>query len=72
MACLLCMLQDHNAVTVPLVWKVAVDVFKYFQPKTMPEFDGYRSETISAEVSEFNRIQAYSAFSFFNDFHKSK
>ena len=44
-------LQDHNASGVTLQWEEAIEVFEYFKPKSMPEFDGYRSETISAEVS---------------------
>jgi len=43
------MFQDHNAKEIALTWNYAVVVFKYFCPK-LPEFDGYRSETISAEV----------------------
>jgi calcineurin-binding protein cabin-1 len=47
---LICFFKDHNASNISLQWDHAVDVFEYFKPKTLPEFDGYRSETISAEV----------------------
>ena len=47
-------LQDHNASGVTLQWEEAIDVFEYFKPKSVPEFDGYKSETISAEVSCHN------------------
>ncbi|XP_053384100.1 calcineurin-binding protein cabin-1-like isoform X2 [Mercenaria mercenaria] len=43
-------LQDHSASNISLQWEHAVDVFEYFKPKSLPEFDGYRSETISTEV----------------------
>ena len=43
-------LQDHNAPRVTLQWKEAKDIYEYFKPKSLPEFDGYKSETISAEV----------------------
>ena len=44
-------LQDHNAPRVTLQWKEAKDIYEYFKPKSLPEFDGYKSETISAEVN---------------------
>ncbi|WAR03684.1 CABIN-like protein [Mya arenaria] len=43
-------LQDHNAANISLEWSGAVDIFNYFKPRSLPEFDGYRSETISAEL----------------------
>ena len=43
-------LQDHNVAGVALLWEEAVDVFEYFKPKSLPEFDGYKHDTISAEV----------------------
>ncbi|KAJ8299281.1 hypothetical protein KUTeg_023341, partial [Tegillarca granosa] len=44
-------LLDHNAPLVHLVWDKAVIVFEYFKPKTVPEFDGYKQDTISGEIA---------------------
>ena len=44
-------LQDHNAPGVTLSWEEAIDVFEYFKPKSLPEFDGYKHDTITVEVS---------------------
>ncbi|KAL3843014.1 hypothetical protein ACJMK2_020975 [Sinanodonta woodiana] len=33
-----------------LTWDRAIDLFEYFKPKTLPEFDSFKSDTISGEV----------------------
>ena len=36
---------------VDLTWERCEAVFDYFKPKTLPEFDSYKTSTVSAEVS---------------------
>ncbi|XP_013404378.1 calcineurin-binding protein cabin-1 [Lingula anatina] len=48
-------LQDHNAPQVTLSWERAVVLFDYFKPKTMPEFDSYRTSAVSAELEHLLR-----------------
>ncbi|XP_052231892.1 calcineurin-binding protein cabin-1-like isoform X2 [Dreissena polymorpha] len=43
-------LQDHNVLNIDLDWDHAVKIFRYFKPQSLPEFDGYRTDTISAEL----------------------
>ncbi|XP_076347198.1 calcineurin-binding protein cabin-1-like isoform X4 [Tachypleus tridentatus] len=42
-------LQEHNAPQIILTWERAVQLFDYFKPSVLPEFDSYKSSTISAE-----------------------
>lgn len=52
-------LQEHNAKQLTLTWERAVLVFRYFKPNILPEFDSYRTSTISAELENlFRRISA--------------
>ena len=44
-------LVDHNAPQIVLSWETAIDIFEYFKPKTLPEFDSVKAETVSADVS---------------------
>ncbi|KAK3607470.1 hypothetical protein CHS0354_015617 [Potamilus streckersoni] len=43
-------LTDHMVQQIHLTWDRAVDLFEYFKPKTLPEFDSFKSDTISGEV----------------------
>ncbi|XP_021334181.1 calcineurin-binding protein cabin-1 isoform X2 [Danio rerio] len=44
-------LEEHSAPQVELHWKEAVFMFEYFKPKTMPEFDSYKTSTVSADLA---------------------
>ena len=43
-----CILYCYLQLT--LEWSRAVQVFDYFKPTSMPEYDSYRTSTVSAEV----------------------
>ncbi|XP_077863764.1 calcineurin-binding protein cabin-1-like [Saccoglossus kowalevskii] len=43
-------LQDHGVEEVPLTWGKAVFVFDYFKPKTVPDFDSYKTSSMSGEL----------------------
>ncbi|XP_077986100.1 calcineurin-binding protein cabin-1-like [Glandiceps talaboti] len=43
-------LQDHGVEEVILTWDKAVFVFDYFKPKTVPEFDSYKTSSMSGEL----------------------
>ncbi|XP_070531569.1 calcineurin-binding protein cabin-1-like [Ptychodera flava] len=43
-------LQDHGVEEVMLTWEKAVFVFNYFKPKTVPEFDSYKTSSMSGEL----------------------
>ncbi|XP_064599840.1 calcineurin-binding protein cabin-1-like [Liolophura sinensis] len=43
-------LQDHGCSQLPLTWEKAIDLFEYFKPKTVPEFDSYKTSTVSGEL----------------------
>ncbi|GBN00302.1 Calcineurin-binding protein cabin-1 [Araneus ventricosus] len=52
-------LQEHNARQIPLTWEKACLIFQYFKPNVLPEFDSYRTSTVSAELeSLLKRISA--------------
>lgn len=46
---LICVLQ------VELLWGDALFMFQYFKPKTLPEFDSYKTSTVSAELANLLR-----------------
>ncbi|XP_071040839.1 calcineurin-binding protein cabin-1 isoform X2 [Parasteatoda tepidariorum] len=43
-------LQEHNSKQISLTWERAATIFQYFKPNILPEFDSYRTSTISAEL----------------------
>ncbi|CAN7999066.1 unnamed protein product [Ixodes hexagonus] len=43
-------LQEHNARQVSLSWERTKQVFDFFKPSIMPEFDSYRTSTVSSEL----------------------
>nr|KAG5701968.1 hypothetical protein BaRGS_034550 [Batillaria attramentaria] len=43
-------LYDHNATPIDLTWAKCEVVFEYFKPKTVPEFDSYKTSTVSGEL----------------------
>ncbi|PRD36635.1 UNVERIFIED_CONTAM: Cabin1 [Trichonephila clavipes] len=52
-------LQEHSARQIPLTWEKACLIFQYFKPNVLPEFDSYRTSTVSAELeSLLKRISA--------------
>lgn len=36
---------------VDLTWEDALFMFEYFKPKTLPEFDSYKTSTVSADLA---------------------
>lgn len=38
-------------VQVELLWSSALFMFQYFKPKTLPEFDSYKTSTVSADLA---------------------
>ncbi|KAG7480660.1 hypothetical protein MATL_G00058640 [Megalops atlanticus] len=44
-------LEEHSAQQVELQWADALFMFEYFKPKTLPEFDSYKTSTVSADLS---------------------
>uniref|UniRef100_A0A8C2GGG0 Calcineurin-binding protein cabin-1 n=1 Tax=Cyprinus carpio TaxID=7962 RepID=A0A8C2GGG0_CYPCA len=44
-------LEEHSAPQVELHWDDAVFMFEYFKPKTLPEFDSYKTSTVSADLA---------------------
>ncbi|GFS04509.1 calcineurin-binding protein cabin-1-like [Elysia marginata] len=48
-------LSDHNAPPVEMSWEGAGPVFHYFAPDTIPEFDSYKTSTISSDVEHLLR-----------------
>lgn len=44
---------------VDLIWEDALFMFEYFKPKTLPEFDSYKTSTVSADLANLlKRIAA--------------
>lgn len=43
------------AVQVELLWSDALFMFQYFKPKSLPEFDSYKTSTVSAELANLLR-----------------
>ncbi|KAK3103259.1 hypothetical protein FSP39_017896, partial [Pinctada imbricata] len=48
-------LMDHNAPQIDMSWEVAADIFEYFKPKVLPEFDSVKAETVSADFESLYR-----------------
>ncbi|KAM6954444.1 calcineurin-binding protein cabin-1 [Aplochiton taeniatus] len=48
-------LEDHASPQVELLWSNALFMFQYFKPKTLPEFDSYKTSTVSAELANLLR-----------------
>uniref|UniRef100_A0A673YM87 Calcineurin binding protein 1 n=1 Tax=Salmo trutta TaxID=8032 RepID=A0A673YM87_SALTR len=44
-------LEEHSAQQVELLWSSALFMFQYFKPKTLPEFDSYKTSTVSADLA---------------------
>lgn len=43
------------ALQVELLWSDALFMFQYFKPKSLPEFDSYKTSTVSAELANLLR-----------------
>ena len=43
-------LADHNCQPISLTLQQAIHMFEYFKPKNLPEFDSFKTDTVSAEV----------------------
>lgn len=49
---LACTMSLHLSVfKVDLIWEDALFMFEYFKPKTLPEFDSYKTSTVSADLA---------------------
>lgn len=48
-------LQDHNALQIDLDWESSQCLFEYFKPKTVPEFDSYKTSTVSGDLENLAR-----------------
>ncbi|XP_069562778.1 calcineurin-binding protein cabin-1 isoform X2 [Brachyistius frenatus] len=48
-------LEDHTSPQVELLWSDALFMFQYFKPKSLPEFDSYKTSTVSAELANLLR-----------------
>ncbi|XP_075071745.1 calcineurin-binding protein cabin-1 isoform X2 [Mixophyes fleayi] len=44
-------LEEHSVQQVKLLWEDALILFEYFKPKTLPEFDSYKTSTVSADLA---------------------
>uniref|UniRef100_A0A452HDG2 Calcineurin-binding protein cabin-1 n=1 Tax=Gopherus agassizii TaxID=38772 RepID=A0A452HDG2_9SAUR len=44
-------LEEHSVQQVDLMWEDALFMFEYFKPKTLPEFDSYKTSTVSADLA---------------------
>nr|XP_020446280.1 calcineurin-binding protein cabin-1 isoform X3 [Monopterus albus] len=44
-------LEDHSSPQVELQWSDTLFMFQYFKPKSLPEFDSYKTSTVSAELA---------------------
>ncbi|KAM8960713.1 calcineurin-binding protein cabin-1 [Pelodytes ibericus] len=51
-------LEEHSAQQVELLWEDAVIMFEYFKPKTLPEFDSYKTSTVSADLANLLKKMA--------------
>lgn len=45
-------LADHNVAPLPLTWERAQQMCQFFCPESLPEFDSYKSISISAELEQ--------------------
>ncbi|XP_072271694.1 calcineurin-binding protein cabin-1 isoform X2 [Pyxicephalus adspersus] len=51
-------LEEHSVQQVELLWEDAVILFEYFKPKTLPEFDSYKTSTVSADLANLLKKMA--------------
>ncbi|XP_017772871.1 PREDICTED: calcineurin-binding protein cabin-1-like [Nicrophorus vespilloides] len=45
-------LADHNVNPLPLTWSRAQQLYEYFCPDDLPEFDSYKAKSISADLEQ--------------------
>lgn len=45
----------RRVLQVELLWSDALFLFRYFKPKSLPEFDSYKTSTVSAELANLLR-----------------
>lgn len=43
-------MTDHGSPTIAISWSSARQLFNHYKPTSVPEFDSYKSSTISAEL----------------------
>ncbi|XP_078611978.1 calcineurin-binding protein cabin-1-like isoform X1 [Branchiostoma floridae x Branchiostoma japonicum] len=48
-------LMEHESPQVPLTWDDVEPMFEFFKPKVIPEFDSYKTSTVSAELEHLLR-----------------
>ncbi|XP_061907693.1 calcineurin-binding protein cabin-1 isoform X1 [Entelurus aequoreus] len=48
-------LEDHSSPQVELQWSDTLFMFQYFKPKSLPEFDSYKTSTVSADLANLLR-----------------
>ncbi|XP_075177772.1 calcineurin-binding protein cabin-1 isoform X7 [Anomaloglossus baeobatrachus] len=51
-------LEEHSVQPVELLWEDALVLFDYFKPKSLPEFDSYKTSTVSADLANLLRKMA--------------
>uniref|UniRef100_A0ABM5F2R0 Calcineurin-binding protein cabin-1 isoform X1 n=1 Tax=Pogona vitticeps TaxID=103695 RepID=A0ABM5F2R0_9SAUR len=51
-------LEEHSTQQVELAWEDALFMFEYFKPKTLPEFDSYKTSTVSADLANLLKKMA--------------
>ncbi|XP_077317696.1 calcineurin-binding protein cabin-1 isoform X2 [Lithobates pipiens] len=51
-------LEEHSVQQVELLWEDALILFEYFKPKTLPEFDSYKTSTVSADLANLLKKMA--------------
>ncbi|KAM4708678.1 calcineurin-binding protein cabin-1 [Discoglossus pictus] len=51
-------LEEHSVQQVDLLWEDALILFEYFKPKTLPEFDSYKTSTVSADLANLLKKMA--------------
>ncbi|KAJ7309748.1 hypothetical protein JRQ81_007813 [Phrynocephalus forsythii] len=51
-------LEEHSTQQVDLAWEDALFMFEYFKPKTLPEFDSYKTSTVSADLANLLKKMA--------------
>uniref|UniRef100_A0A8C7Z775 Calcineurin binding protein 1 n=1 Tax=Oryzias sinensis TaxID=183150 RepID=A0A8C7Z775_9TELE len=54
-------LEDHSSPQIELLWGDALFMFQYFKPKSLPEFDSYKTSTVSAELA--NLLKRFASIS---------
>lgn len=60
--------QDHSTNSLSLTWSNCKRLYDFFKPRELPEFDGYKTDTISADIeSLFRRILAVAPTSYTAD-----